>query len=53
MEARKEKMKGFKSQEWIELNAATMSGKVLSVPTPEQIGNLINTQLIVEHYSRI
>ena len=53
MEARKEKMKGFKSQEWIELNAATMTGKVLSVPTPEQIGNLINTQLIVEHYSRI
>lgn len=53
MEARKEKMKGFKSQEWIELNAATMSGKVLSVPTPDQIGNLINTQLIVEHYSRI
>jgi small subunit ribosomal protein S4 len=53
MEARKEKMKGFKSQEWIELNAANLSGKVLSVPTPDQIGNLINTQLIVEHYSRI
>ncbi|HEX3100117.1 MAG TPA: 30S ribosomal protein S4 [Patescibacteria group bacterium] len=53
MEARKEKMKGFKSQEWIELNATTFSGKVLSVPTPDQIGNLINTQLIVEHYSRI
>jgi small subunit ribosomal protein S4 len=53
MEARKEKMKSFKSQEWVELNAANMSGKVLSAPTPEQIGNLINTQLIVEHYSRI
>lgn len=53
MEARKEKMKGFKSQEWIELNPTTLSGKVLSVPTPDQIGNLINTQLIVEHYSRI
>ena len=53
LEGRKEKMKGFKSQEWIELNAANLSGKVLSVPTPDQIGNLINTQLIVEHYSRI
>lgn len=53
MEARKEKMKGFKSQEWIELQLPNLSGKVLSAPTPDQIGNLINTQLIVEHYSRI
>lgn len=53
MEVRKEKMKGFKTQEWVELNPTALSGKVLSVPTPDQIGNLINTQLIVEHYSRI
>ncbi len=53
MEARKEKMKGFNAQEWVELQADKLTGKVLSVPTPEQIGNVINTQLIVEHYSRI
>ncbi len=53
MEARKEKLKAVKAQEWVELQAANLSGKVLSTPTPEQIGNVINTQLIVEHYSRI
>lgn len=51
MQAQKEKMKNFQTQEWIELK--DMGGKVLSVPTPDQIGNQINTQLIVEHYSRI
>lgn len=53
MEIRKEKLKGVKTQEWVELQADKFAGKVLSVPTPEQIGNQINTQLIVEHYSRI
>ena len=53
MEVRKEKLKSVKTQEWVELQPATLSGKVLSVPTPDQIGNVINTQLIVEHYSRI
>lgn len=53
MQTQKEKMKGFQAQEWVELKANDFAGKVLSVPTPDQIGNLINTQLIVEHYSRI
>lgn len=53
METRKEKLKGVKTQEWVELQPEKLAGKVLSVPTPEQIGNQINTQLIVEHYSRI
>ena len=53
MEARKEKLKAAKQQEWVELQVANWSGKVLSKPTPDQIGNQINTQLIVEHYSRI
>lgn len=53
MEVRKEKLKGFQVQEWVALEPQNWSGKVLSVPTPEQIGNQINTQLIVEHYSRI
>ncbi len=53
MQAHKEVLKNFKSQDWVELKPADYSGKVLSSPTPEQIGNLIDTQLIVEHYSRI
>lgn len=53
MQTQKDKMKGAQVQEWVELKPNDMSGKVLSVPTSEQIGNQINTQLIVEHYSRI
>ncbi len=51
-EALKEKLKNAKTQEWVQLDQVKMSGKVLSLPTPDQIQNLINTQLIVEHYSR-
>lgn len=53
MEKLAEKLRNVKTQEWVQLDAGKMSGKVLSVPTPEQIQNTINTQLIVEHYSRI
>jgi small subunit ribosomal protein S4 len=53
MEMQKQKLKTDGIQEWLELKPADLSGKVLSAPTPEQIGNIINTQLIVEHYSRI
>ncbi len=52
MEKIKEKLKSFKTQEWVELDAQKLSGKVLTQPTPDMIGNIINTQLIVEHYSR-
>lgn len=53
MMVQKEKLKGANLQDWLELKADELSGKVLSVPSPEQIQNQINTQLIVEHYSRI
>ncbi|MEZ4180495.1 MAG: 30S ribosomal protein S4 [Candidatus Doudnabacteria bacterium] len=53
MARQKEVIKNYSPQDWVEVNAKDLSGKVLSVPTPEQIGNLIDTQLIVEHYSRI
>ncbi len=49
----KEKIKAHKPQEWVEAKPETLSAKVLTSPTPELIGNIINTQLIVEHYSRI
>lgn len=51
-EALKLKIKSYKPQEWVETDAANLSGKVLSIPTPEQFENRINTQLIVEYYSR-
>jgi small subunit ribosomal protein S4 len=41
-----------KTPEWVSLNAGELSGKVLSVPSRDQIGSTLNTQLIVEHYSR-
>lgn len=52
IERLKEKIKASQPQEWLELNAEKLLGKVLSQPTPEQISNKIDTQLIVEHYSR-
>lgn len=52
IEMLRQKMKNAKTQEWLSLNTDEMTGKVLSVPTPEQVDNKINTQLIVELYSR-
>ncbi len=52
VEVLKQKLKNAKTQEWLELNADALSGKVLSVPNQEQIESRLNTQLIVELYSR-
>ena len=52
VELLKQKIKSVKTQEWVETNAQELGGKILSLPTPEQIENKINTQLIVEYYSR-
>lgn len=38
--------------EWMSLEAKDMAGKVLSTPSASQLDMKINTQLIVEHYSR-
>jgi len=52
VEKLKEKLKTVKPLDWLQLNADKLSGKVLSVPEIEGLGTEINTQLIVEHYSR-
>ena len=52
MERTREKLKSYQPQEWLELKAAELGGKILSQPTADMIGGQINTQLIVEHYSR-
>jgi len=38
--------------EWLEVDAAKLSAKVLRVPTMEEINPIVNVQLIVEFYSR-
>ncbi len=38
--------------EWLNLDAANMSGAVLNLPTREQVDTPIEEQLIVEYYSR-
>jgi len=52
IERAKEKIKNFSTQEWLEMNPGNLSAKLLAQPTPEMTANTINTQLIVEHYSR-
>ena len=41
-----------KTVEWLSLEPKSMSGKVLSKPSREQLDASLNTQLIVEYYSR-
>lgn len=41
-----------KTVEWLDLDAEKYSGRVLSLPNRDQIDSSINSQLIVEHYSR-
>jgi len=38
--------------EWLEVDAENLSGRVLSLPTREQIDTAVSEQLIVELYSR-
>ncbi len=52
VEKLKEKIKNFKTQEWLHLDSNQLAVKVLTAPNSELINNTINTQLIVEHYSR-
>ncbi len=52
VDAMKQRLKNYKPQEWLEVNDQQLSGKVLSMPSPEQVENKINTQRIVEFYSR-
>ncbi len=43
---------GRRVPEWLSLDAEAMSGRVLAVPTREQIDTQVNEALIVEFYSR-
>jgi small subunit ribosomal protein S4 len=37
---------------WLSLDVAELSGRVLSLPTRDEIDSNVSEQLIVEHYSR-
>lgn len=43
---------GRSRPDWLELDAEAMSGKVLSLPSRDQIDTEIRDQLVVEYYSR-
>lgn len=43
---------GRRVPEWLTLDLAAMSGRVVSVPTREQVDTQVNEALIVEFYSR-
>ena len=45
-------LKDSKTQDWVELDAKNLSGKVLSKPTPQLTGSTLQMDLIVEHYNR-
>ncbi|MBX4205334.1 MAG: 30S ribosomal protein S4 [Candidatus Doudnabacteria bacterium] len=52
MQTMTEALAKVKTVEWVSLNPADFKGKVLSAPNRDQIDSSINSQLIVEHYSR-
>lgn len=47
-----EEVKGRGVPEWLELDAATRSGRLVTVPTREQLNLPVQEQLIVELYSK-
>jgi small subunit ribosomal protein S4 len=53
MQAAKERMKSVTPPDWLDLNLAELKAKMLSQPVTEDMEKAINTQLIIEHYSRI
>ncbi|MBP9686667.1 MAG: 30S ribosomal protein S4 [Candidatus Doudnabacteria bacterium] len=53
MQVAKDKLKAAQIPDWLDLNASEMKAKILSQPTAEDMDKAINTQLIIEHYSRI
>ncbi len=53
MQAAATKLKAAQCPDWLDMQVADMKAKVLSQPTAEDMDKAINTQLIIEHYSRI
>ena len=47
-----EEVKGRGIPEWLSFDAGSMSGRIVSLPTREQINLPVQEQLIVELYSK-
>jgi small subunit ribosomal protein S4 len=47
-----EEVKGRGIPQWLEFDAAKISGRIVSLPTREQINLPVQEQLIVELYSK-
>lgn len=52
MLTRKEALKSYKTLDFLDFNTQKLAFKLVTEPTPEMVGNQINTQLIIEHFSR-
>ncbi|MEK9181046.1 MAG: 30S ribosomal protein S4 [Patescibacteria group bacterium] len=52
IQSQKPLLSKFKPAEWLRLEAEKLFGKVVSLPTPENMESILNTQFIIEHYSR-
>jgi small subunit ribosomal protein S4 len=52
IQATKETLKGKRLPSWLELDPDNLKGKVLSIPSREDIDTQVNVQLIVEYYSK-
>ena len=53
MQGMRDKLKAAQVPEWLDFQPLELKAKVLSQPTADQVNETINTQLIIEHYSRI
>ncbi len=53
MQTAKDKLKAATPPDWLSYEPSGFKAKVLSQPTVEDMDKAINTQLIIEHYSRI
>ena len=42
----------FKTKSWLDLNKKSLSVKIITQPVPEEVGNDIDVNLIIEYYSR-
>ena len=47
-----EEVKGRGVPEWLNFDASTITGRIMSIPTREQINLPVQEQLIVELYSK-
>ena len=48
----KETLRNHQAPEWLSIDAATLSGSIVTPPSRDQMPLDLNEQLVVEYYSR-